>query len=622
MLAVLLLSGCESSGLAGGTVLPETRNARGRGAGSPDLPFGQELKVGLVFVPGGHDETTTLTVYSQMLEEEGFPHEVVDARSLEGLTPQELKGKFIALILPEDVDRNVSKALAHLVERYVSEAGGKALIGFDAGTVDEDGRTRTEWLFSSLTGIGSLTRRTGTPPDEVPGSSGRYLGPWVIPQDSPLRRYYEEGVLSGNTAKIHAIPVVQEYHWQLSGVESTPLAYGREGAGGSEDAIMTSRTYPSGGAAIYVNGRPGSLKMRGNNDFMMRDPLKYFLIDVARMPRMVASPDAIGGLALSIHVCSGVYFKDLDRILKKNLLSGEIPFSFSITAGPDSDLPGDGKGFDAANPQKGLPYLRKLEQYGSIGAQGGWVHNYWAYHFSEITREKKKEYIDKNFDVLAKLTGTPVTEYAAPGGIHSIEVSDFIAARGVKAASIPTSFCSPPTHGWFDGKREDRFWLFGYTGSQYGMALENMLSGGRSAGDIENDLRKIIDTVAERREIRLFYTHPISIATHPDMWKTVQDYVLEKVRAGRISVRTVTEFASFLDRHQKARFSVERLQDGYRIRAESTVSMSGLSFAVPLAQDTRVKDAQGFPVSEREGWAYVTIDQDMVRAEIRLSTGK
>ncbi len=620
ILALLLLSGCEGvKAVSGGP--PETGYTRGKGAGSPDLPLGQVLKVGLIYVKGSRDEAVTLGVYRQMLEEEGFPYEQVEASALANDTPQTLKKQFAALILPEDVNRNLTAEQGRLVERYVTEAGGKALIAYDAGTLDQDGKTRSEWLFSSVTGVKNLYHRSSGL-DGVPPNSGRYLGPWVIPITSPLRRYYEDGVLSGNTAKIHALPVVQENHYQLEGVDSTPLAYGQEGAPGPEAAIMTSKGYPTGGWAVYINGRPGSLKARGNNDFMMRAPLNYFLMDVARMPRLVASPNGKGGLVLSIHICSGVYFKDLDRIFKKEMLSTEVPFSFSVTAGPDSDQPGDGKGFDAANPKKGLPYLAKFEQYGSVGAQGGWIHNYWAYHFSELSKDTKKKYIDDNFQVLGKLTGVPVTEYAAPGGIHSVDVNNFMAANGVQGASIPTAFCSPPTRGWFDGKKEDRFWLFGYTGTQYGMAFENMLAGGRQPKDIENDLRSIVDTVVDRREIRLFYSHPISIATHPDMWKAVQDYVLDKVHSGSLSVRTVTQFADFLDRHQKARFSIERFQDGYRIRAESTVSMREMTFAVPIAPDTRVKDSQGFPVEEKDGWVYVTIDQDLVQADIRLTLGK
>lgn len=618
----LALAGCGPASLlsAGGPF--EAPYVQGKGAGSPDLPLSQDLRVGLVYVPGSKDEPTTLAVYRQLLSEEGFPYEQVDAGSLELYTPQSLRKRFVALVLPEDVNRTLTRDFGRLVERYVSEAGGRALIVYDAGIQDESGKAGSQWLFSALTGIEGLYSREPPVGDEVPSASGRYLGPWVIPKSSPLRRYFEDGVMSGNTAKIHAIPVVQEYHWQLQGVEAQALAYGREGSTSPEDAIVTYKSYPGGGAVMYINGRPGSLKIRGNNDFMMRGPLKYFLIEVARTPRLVASPGGIGGLVLNIHVCSGAYFKDLDRIFKKEMLSRDIPFSFSVTAGPDTDSPGDGKGFDALNPKKGLPYLSKMAQYGRIGAHGGWIHNYWAYHFNEIPAEKKKEYIDENFETLAKATGVRVTEYAAPGGIHSAAVSDFIAAQGVRGASIPTAFCAPPTHLWTDGKLEDRFWLFGYTGTQYGMAFENMLANGRPVRNIEDDLRSIIDTVAGRREIRLFYSHPISIAAHPDMWKAVQDYVLAEVGSGDLTVRTVTDFADFLDRHRKVKFTVERCQDGYRVRAESSESMAEMTFAVPVAQDARVKDSGGFPVREKDGWAYLTIDRALVQVEAHLVIGK
>ena len=612
ILISLMLSAC-APGVASISLSPEVTGAAGSSVSGE-----RDLKVALVYVPGSPSEHPTLDVYCQLLDEEGFPYETVDARSLEGLSPFALRRSFSAIILPEGVNSGVSKAFAKLVEQYVASAGGKALIAFDAGTADEQGRLRTEYLFSGCTGVSLARPETGgasnTGSQSIPG----YFGPWVLPKSSPLRRYYEEGVLAGDTAKLNGFPAAQDYHFLLDAVDAVPLAYGKEGPQRPEDAAMTAKYYPSGGVAVYVNGKLGSLKVNGNNDFMMRDPLKYFLIEIARVPRLVSSPDGIGGLVLNIHICSGVYFKDLDRILKQDLLSKEIPFFFAVTAGPDCDAPGDQKGFDAENPEKGLPYLQQLKDYGSIGAHGGWIHNYWAYHFAELSSQEKKEYIDKNFDALEKATGRAVREYAAPGGMHSLEVSDFIADRGVVAASIPTSFCSPPTHGWFDGKREDRFWLFGYTGTQYGMAFENMLAARRSPKNIEQDLFKIVDTVVEKREIRLFYSHPLSIASHPDMWRKIQGYVLAKVHAGELSVRTAEQFADFLDRHSKAKPSVERTSDGFLLRARSSASLREMAFAVPLDPGSHVVSASGFPVRVKDGWAYVAIDKDVTNAEIRV----
>lgn len=616
-------SGCLSTGMISVTPPPPTRPG-GTSAPLPvdasGVPLNRPLKIGLC-AGVGSQASTIVQVYRQLLSEEGFPFEQVDPSALEHMAPQALKKKFIALILPEDVDRNLTPAFANLVERYVTESGGKALIAYDAGTED-GGAPRTDWLFSSLTGIESLY-----PADSVeaggpgPGAT-RYMGPWVVPVTSPLRRYFEDGVMNGNTATVRPFPAIQEYHWLLSGVHADALAFGQEGDPDLSRAVVTSKPYPGGGVAVYINGRPGALKVGGNNDFMMRGPLKYFLTEVARAPRLMASPQGLGGLVLSIHVCSGVYLRDLAKIMKRHQLSGDLKYSFEVTAGPDSDVPGDGKGFDASNPEKGLPFIKEFLQYGSVGAQGGWIHNYWAYHFNDIPLDQKRQYIDLNFSALAETTGRPVTEYAAPGGIHSSDVDDFIAAQGVKAAAIPTAYNAPPTHGWFDGKLEDRFWLFGYTGTQYGAAMENMLAKGRSPEDIEEDVRSIVDTAVERQEVRQFYSHPISIAGHPDMWEGIQSYILQKVEAGALTVRTMSDFADFLNRQRKVEFTVEKVEDGYRVLAHSTESLMEMTFAVPLGPGEKVTGSDGFPVRQKDGWAYVTVDRALVRADIDLTTGK
>lgn len=94
--------------------------------------------------------------------------------------------------------------------------------------------------------------------------------------------------------------------------------------------------------------------------------------------------------------------------------------------------------------------------------------------------------------------------------------------------------------------------------------------------------------------------------------------VLAKVRAGEMSVRTAADFADFLDRHSKARPSVERASDGFVLRARSSASLREVTFAVPLDPGSRVVSASGFPVRVKDGWAYVTVDRDMSSAEIRV----
>lgn len=608
----LLLSGCKSG---------VTSLAAASDTADPEFEDGQEIKAAIVYSPSSSSkESSTLSVYKQILEEEGFPHEIVTADALLALQPDALKKQYAALILPEDVNRKLPQAVCQLLEQYASVHGGKVLIVFDAGIQDQEGKTLSRWPFSKLTGIASLYEQSEVIPDTTPNTK-QYLGPWVIPEDSPLRRYFDPGSFQGDTVKIHAFPAFQEMHWRLSGVDARTVAYGSEAMVDGRDSIVTVKSFTRGGAAMYINGRPGHFKFRGNNDLMLRAPLKYFLIDIAKMPRLMASPRGVGGLVFGMHLCSGAYLKNLDYIFEKGLFSEELPMSFAITAGPDCDQPGDAKGFDVLNPGKGLRFIERLKQYGSIGAHGGWIHNYWALHYHDLTSQDRKRYIDLNYQALQQATGMPVLDYAAPGGMHSTELNEYLASWGTKAASIPTSFNSPPTHGWFEGRREDRFWLFGYTGTQYGMAFENMLMSGRAPDEIVNDMEQLVDSVVEKREIRLFYSHPLSIATHPDMWKEVRDYILDNVRRGKLTVKTMVDYADFLDRHSKVEFSITRTSSGYLVKARSSASLKDMTFALPLFHQSHVRDAGGAFFTESDGWSYITIDRDTNEVEIPVTIG-
>ncbi|HEX2987828.1 MAG TPA: hypothetical protein VHS06_06620, partial [Chloroflexota bacterium] len=65
----------------------------------------------MVYVPGSPTEATTVGVYRQLLEEEGYPFELVEASTLAFDTAQSLKKRFVALIIPEDVNRSLETSV-------------------------------------------------------------------------------------------------------------------------------------------------------------------------------------------------------------------------------------------------------------------------------------------------------------------------------------------------------------------------------------------------------------------------------------------------------------------------------------------------------------------------------
>jgi hypothetical protein len=516
-----------------------------------------------------------------------------------------LKDAYVAIILPEKVNREIPLPVVRLLKEYVTEFGGKIYLGADVGTAGE--KEQENGSFSSLAGV--QYRLPGSP-RKTAADEGPEQGVLLIPERSPLRKHFDPGLFAGDMLKVFDNPPVQDTHFLLAHVTSEILAYtGQEDR--PECGSVLLKKYPGGGVVLYVDGTPGLLKTRKNVDFVLRSLLKYFLLELVGLPRLVASPGGVAGLVVAIHFCSGAYFRDFDRILARRLLSKDIPFSFYVTAGPDNDWPGDRRGVDVLNPKKGRRYVEALEQFGSIGAHGGWIHNYWSYHYRELTDEEKKAYIDLNYQALAEVTGRPVTDYAAPGGAHDPKVNDHLAALGTKAASVPVAFNSPPTHAWFNGQPEKRFWLFGYTGTTYGTAFENMLAGGRTPGQIEADIRQLLDFLVEKREIRLLYFHPVSIARHPEMWRSIQSYLLEQVKEENLTVRPMSDFAAFLTRHEKVRFSVRKTLCGYYITASSPDSLKEMTFALPVEKNARPRNTVGLRIKEKNGWAYATILQDV-----------
>ena len=304
-----------------------------------DFPFNAELQTALVF--DGVD-SEVLAAYRQVLAEEGFPFEQVPAETLLQYDARKLKERYLAVILPEEAGRRTGPSVARLLEDYVLIAGGKLFLGLDAGTVDEKGSRRENSLFSSLAGCRFAP--AGLPAEGGSGPADSPAGIFLVPEQSPLRKYFDPVLFSRDALKVFDWPPVKDSYSPLTGVSAEVLAcYDRVVP---ESGAVLKKNYPGGGAVLSVNGAPGLLKCRENIDFVLRSLLKYFLLEVAGSPRLVASPGGTAGLVVAVHVCSGAYFRDLDRILAGRLLSREIPFSFYITAGPDNDRPGDRRGFD------------------------------------------------------------------------------------------------------------------------------------------------------------------------------------------------------------------------------------------------------------------------------------
>lgn len=573
------------------------------------------FKVGLIR-PEHRTEHTAVQGYRQVILEEGFPFEELSPARIRFLGPS-LSEYFQALIVPEGANRDLSPEVARILANYAAK-GGQLWIGQDAGAES----VRSRQILAESAGL-TLDEEPKTPDSKSSELSPGLLTAWRVPADSPIRRYYDPQVFVGDELKVYGYPPYEAPRVKASAAETQAAEVQVLAEGGPYPAV-TQRKTPGGGWVFYMNARPGEARFRGNDDFLLRVPLKYFLIELAAMPRLIGSPGGKGGLVMAIHVCSGRYIADLDKLVERGLFYREIPISFSITAGPDDDRPGDGKGFDAANPAKGGRIIPKIKPFGSIGSQGGWIHNLWGFHYADIPLEQRLRYLQLNFGVLDAASGTRIDEYAAPGGAHTPDLHDELARLGTKAASIPSAFNSPPTRVWFNGRQEKRFWVFGYSGTQFGNEVENMLRLGRSPAQVVADVAGIFETAARKREIRLFYSHPFELASRPEMWRSIQGEILRLIKEGRLTVETMSTYADFLNRREDTRFEISRAGAAFVLQASNPSGLSEMTIALPTGEgDWQVEAVGSTPppdteITSEDGWTYVRITSNDQSVNLRL----
>lgn len=553
-----------------------------------------------VLADGLAEQGPVATAYRELLSEEGVPYRMVRAQELLRLSPEGLARTFWALIVPEGARPPLPPALAERLARWVQGRHGYLLLVYDGGL-----------------GAGAQ------PLDDLLGVRrvGRVVrGPWLLPASSPLTQAFDPALRDGGLLHMPGYPPLISEHlavgWTARDVEvlaSTPVISSHE------VPVFTLRRYPGGGAVAWLNAPAGGHKVRANDDAPFRVPLRFFLVDVARVPRLVAAPYGIGGLVLNLHLCSRLSLRYARRLAAVGLFTPELPMSFSLAAGPDFLFPGDHLGVDVRG--RDAPFLYRLAAYGSLGAQGGWRHGEWGYLFDRLSPEEKWRLIWWNWAAVSQLARRSAVEYAAPNGRHDRLVHRYLAALGYRAVAFPAAFNSPPTRAWFDGVPGGNLWLFGYSATRYGLSPEEMVSRGRPPGAIADDIRdEVIRQAVARREIRLVYLHPDVASRHPDLLRKLADTLREERRKGHITVMTMRDYAEFLDRHQAAQLAVWSEPDGLRAELSSRLSLRALSLALPVPGGVASVETWGarWQVRREGDWLYATVLDDAFAASLRV----
>jgi hypothetical protein len=513
------------------------------------------------------EEPTPRAIYWRFLGDEGYPTGTLTPIEIEGLGPTHLRAGYSAVILPENVA--LPPGTVEVLASYVRDHGGKLVCAWTAGD-GGGGDAAGLWGLLGLTPLDS----------EAPGG----VAPptlWTFPPGSPVTALIDPGILDGPYFRpVGLIPM-----------PSPRRAVAPKGAVLVAPDVWLHR-FPGGGLTVFINGHPAEEKRVGD-DALFRVLLKYFLDELAGTPRIVMSPGGVGGLVINLHVCSSAYLGALDRLFRREVFPPDLRLSVHVTPGPDDLRPGDGLGVYADSPAKGRPFVQELARHGEVGAHGGWMHDGWAGSSAGWLAPVRRRYLDQSLDSLAAVVGRPVLEYSAPGGVHDRDTDDHLARRGVLAAAYPGGEDAPPAHAWVEGKGLSRLWHFGYSGDQYGLCPESMLAAGRSPEEVAEEVRALVARAAQRREIRLFYLHPASLADRPIIWRALISEVRTQLAAGRLTVAPMSAYARFLNQAERIELAVWKAGPTVIVEMAGPASLRGVAVALPVSPEYAVARSSG-----------------------------
>lgn len=504
--------------------------------------------------------------------EQGIPHRWIAERDLALYSARTLRAHFLAIVVPDRINRFVSEDAANVLDAYAREGGVVAIVG-DAGTDLSNGRFADRAELAGLAGVEYLRFRL------LGKKSFGHSGIRFISARTAYEWHVPPGKLAGGS-------LLSSYAY---GALTYPLPATRADAGTRVDATsvlgpaLTERRDGSG-EVFYVALGLGYLRSIGDS-FPMNMVMRHVIFDVAAAPHLVASPGGRGAIILNWHIDSNAEWKGIPNFVAHGLLRHDIRYDFDITAGPDFARIGDGLGFDACG--RGRSYVEALEPYGTIGSHGGWMHNWFARNVEagRLDEAQMRALIALNDRCLDSLTHHAVLDYAAPDGAHPWQMTDAIASLGIRAYYYTGDTGAPPELAFSGGKLvSNRAWAFPIMPNGSTASLAEMSRAGVPPSDVEAWLSSTLDQAERDRSIYLMYSHIYDLQRHPQYIAPLAaflDRLEREQRSGRASATTMVAASTFLSRFVQTRASFVRGSGGVLVRLSNPDGLQEIAFALP-----------------------------------------
>ena len=566
---------------------------------------GREYPVLLVYNPSEvKDYGHVLSAYEHVLQEMGVPFAKVKPSFLLSRDPHKLGRHGLTLIFPDGCAQSVPDGLRTWTEFFLNDGGSIAVV-YDAGVKDPKGKFRKEGVFSEVMGVNNILYEENLENSYTyghlkfrnPGALRTFPFPFGKTDKELFVTGYAYGRLSYPLARSKAMQDLSASEIYADMVAGDGKVY--------PGAVI--RRYGKG-KVMFANLPLGRLKSF-SDDLPAKAFLQAFLYKVVRIPHLVNSPKAKGGIVFNWHIDSSVEWRTIPLAIQNRYLRPGIRYSIHVTAGEFRDKPGDGLGFDACG--KGRPLLQELMKYGLIGSHGGWGHNWFAE--KQATGEFKElqilAQVNRNSRCLSSVTGYPITEYSAPDGVHpQPDATRALEKAGISSYYYTGDTGSGPNRTFISGGLvSDTVFAFpvmpyGKSASLYEMKME-----GRSEEDVFAWLKSIVEYARENRSVRLIYSHLYDTERYPAAMKRFIDLLEREQKAGLLAVEPMSYFTAFYARFLKTSYSFSFGSTRLSMEFSNPEGLTDIYVAVPSDRYQKPGNRESFDGGD--GYVYIPLEK-------------
>jgi hypothetical protein len=503
-------------------------------------------------------------------------------------------------ILPDTFHRNLMPGLSIALHQFVRQ-GGKLMVVYDAGTLDEAGRYPLGKVgLTKLVGVDyamyNKLRDTTSQMGAIKGSSvafedigmppGRYVSSAITPLSD---EHIFDTDRTAASVQVGGYGGLQRFSSMVTEGEPNGEVILRNDLG----HVVASRNRVGQGETLFVNLPLTYLKQRTDGIFL-HGFLRLFSKKMLLQPQLSEAPRGRGAVVLNWHVDAKPALPAMRKLTEIGLFKSEGPFSFHVTAGPDVNTEGDGGGLDIDNSPEMQSMLKDLQTKGhAISSHGGWIHNYFGANASESNVQEMRPLLEKNFDSMERLTGQKALEYSAPQGNQPLWVHEWLQNKGVIATYLTGNIGMGPTRLWMGNKRISDLWTFPVLTWGSIATAEDAFFNKVPENAFDNWLQEVTRYVQEMRTVRLIYFHPPGAVLYPEAITNLVARMAACRKADQCQWLTMTRAAQFMSQREETKWSFDPANGGWTLNAQNDKDLKDLAWRIPKQRFAKPIVAQG-----------------------------